>query len=327
MKKFLILILILTSSQSLFAQISKDYNLKGDMALRQEDYYDALAWYGEGLDSCDIYSIKKLNLIWDLKESMRYGMRISMDKCFQCLTQKAEKNDAEAMKLLSNYFLRGMGTKIDLSLSEQWMEKATNILSPQKTTENNTASISVIPSTTINYSLESPSKTSKPIFAAYTASPTMPFGFMLGGYHENKKLGAYAKVLSNLRSKTSELTCNNSDIEGLIDESLFSHFTKKTRRNNLAISAGLLYPLNDRLSLSGGLGYGKREVYWEVAHYHMDTEKLYKKLWAHNIESSYRGVVAEIGAVYKFDKFIFLAGLSTLKLKDLDMYAGIGYSF
>jgi hypothetical protein len=93
------------------------------------------------------------------------------------------------------------------------------------------------------------------------------------------------------------------------------------------LTGGLYYPLiNKKLYLSLGGGYGKRNYYRE-----MITDQSFpsgsQSEWCHNTEASYKGVVVEVGGLYKWNRLILTGGVNSTAFKDLDMYLSVGISF
>lgn len=157
---------------------------------------------------------------------------------------------------------------------------------------------------------------------AYSIAPQTSFGLTFGSV---KKLGWYASFNGNIRGFTNlatgfkmdaaEYECDQTGtISTLTTEYSYSG-DKATSR--LGATAGLVYKINDPLSVYIGGGYGYRNVLW----------KLDSGQWVKCIDDSYRGIAIDAGLVYNIGQLNLSLGVQTIGVKYLEAKIGIGCSF
>ncbi|GHV71636.1 hypothetical protein FACS189420_7400 [Bacteroidia bacterium] len=300
---------------------AQEYNIQGENALQRKDYQDARMWFSQGLDSCNLYSIRKLTDIWNGQPGMQASMRYpTMQKCFNCLKIKANSGETEAMYLLSDYYKQGIGVEKDSVNSEYWSREYG--ISIGLVTRSDTV-VNIISENTNKIPKKSILSNRFYTFLAYTYSPTMPTGLTIGVFD---KWGAYLSYRTSYETVNNQYTGNNSEVFGIGIENPPYQFNREKWTGQM-ITGGIFLPLiNQKLYLSLGGGYGKRNYYREII-----TGQSFpsgsQSEWCHNTEASYKGAVVEAGGMYKWKRLIFTGGVNSTAFKDLDMYLGVGISF
>ncbi len=155
----------------------------------------------------------------------------------------------------------------------------------------------------------------------YSIAPQTSFGLTFGSV---KMLGFYASFNGNIRGFTNlttgfkmdatEYECDQTGtISTLTSEYSYSG-DKATSR--LGVTVGLVYKINNPLSVYLGGGYGYRNVLW----------KLDSGQWAKCVDDSYQGIVIDAGLMYSFGKFGLSLGVQTIGVKYLEAKFGIGFT-
>jgi len=324
MKRIFFFVFFLSSTLSIYAQSFEDYNYQGDKALQKRDYQAARSWYSEGLDSCDRYSIRKLVEIWIDQVSMRESMALPMQKCYNCMKTIVEAREPDMMQLYSDFYKYGIGTPQDSLLCNYWRNEyvVRTILNiaPEKLT---------IPEDSFMVKIPRKSLLSNRFcsFLTYTWSPTMPFGFSAGIYFD--KVGGYVSCRTDFKSVSAAYECNNTKVPVIDIENPPYEFDREKWHSRM-ITGGLLYPIvKNRLFVSAGGGYGKREYYREIRS--TTNQNLpatgHKNAWCYNTEASYQGLTLEAGGMFVWKKLTVLSGVNSTRLKDFDIYIGLGLTF
>jgi len=320
MKRLFFLIIFVNSFLSVFSQTSEDYNFKGDSALQKNDFLIARSYYAEGLDSCNLYSIKKLAEIWENQPSEQEGMLRPMRLSFNCLKSRAEEGNSDAMLLLKDFYFKGIGTEMDSVMGNFWLKEYGVALGIQ---------IDLYP-----YNIDNSIAKKTPRkgffsnrfhpFFLYSFSPTMPYGLMTGVYYN--KFGIYLNGRTNSKSVNAVYECNNSKVPIIEILSPPYSFNRHSWHNRM-ITGGILYPITKyKFFVTLGGGYAKRDYYREII-----TDEQFetgnKSEWCYNTQASYKGFTLEAGALYVWKKLIVAGGINSTALKDLDVYIGLGISF
>jgi len=317
MKQIFFFVFFLGSILNAGAQSSTFYNFQGDQALQKKDYQTARIWYSEGLDSCDRYCIQKLVEIWKNQSSMRESMQLPMIKCFNCMKTIVEDREPDMMRLFSEFYRLGIGTPPDSVLYKYWHEEWVKSMGVTPLHED--SSVIKIP----RKSLLSNRFYS---FLTYTYSPTMPYGFTAGICFD--KIGGYVSGRTDFNSINAAYECNNTKVPVIGVENPLYEFNRESWHSRM-ITGGLLYPIvTNRLFISVGGGYGKREYYREIITDNPDgfsTDN--KREWCLNTEASYEGWTLEIGGMFVWKKLIVAGGVNSTEFKDKDVYVGLGITF
>jgi len=325
MKRILFSVIIINGFLNVYAQSSTDYNFQGDQALLKKDYQTARSWYSEGLDSCDRYSIQKLVEIWINQPSMRMSMQLPMRKSFDCMKSIVGTREPEMMRLFSDFYKYGIGTPKDSVLYNYWYNEWWNVfkttldITPAKLNPPEDSTTEKVPERTIHLRRFYP-------FLTYTYSPTMPFGLTGGVYFD--KIGGYVSYRTDFKSINAAYECNNTSVPA-IDIGNPPYAFNREKWCSRMITGGLLYPLiKNRLFISVGGGYGKRNYYREIVSANdQNFSTGNKSEWCRNTEASYEGLTLEAGGMFIWKKLVVLGGVNSTRVKDLDVYIGLGLTF
>ena len=328
MKYFIFLFALVCISLNVKAQ---DYNVQGDLAFGKKDYQSARTWYSEGLLKCNMYSIQKLTDIWKAQPQMRTSMRLSMRRAYNCLASLADQCDQDAMLLISDYYKLGIGTEIDSVKAEYWLKEYGKSLGLSvETTPIDT--VKIIDSLNVNPTVI-PRAPRKSIlsdrfysFLAYTYSLFEPVGATLGFYD---KFGFYVSYRSNLNNGDYAYTCNNTKVPDIGIENPPYQFDRERWKCDMAMG-GIFIPVYHRkFFLSVGGGYAERNYFREIvslSNQNFDRNGQ-SSAWCLNTEASYKGWAAEIGGLWKWKRLVIFGGVNSAKVRDLDAFLSIGYSF
>ena len=327
MKQVLFFVFFISNILTVYAQSSTYYNYQGDQALQKKDYQTARTWYSEGLDSCDRYSIRKLVEIWIIQPNMRESMKLPMRKCYDCMKTIVEAQEPEMILLYSDFYKFGIGVPQDSTLYNYWYKEW---WSSFKTTLDITPENLDLPVSIDSSAIKTPRKSLLSnrfcSFLTYTYSLTMPFGCTAGIYFD--RIGGYVSLRTDFKSIHAAYECNNTKVSAIDIENPPYVFDREKWHNQM-ITAGLLYPvIKNRLFVSVGGGYGKRDYYREIrstTNQNFSTGN--RREWCYNAEASYKGYALEAGGMFVWRKLTVLAGVNSVRFKDLDVYMGLGLSF
>lgn len=323
MKRYFVFILILLFPVCLKAQQYAEYNRKGDEAMNKKDYYDARFWYGEGIEYCDMYSIRQLTTIWQESESIRSSMRNIMGRCLTCLQEKAAEDDLTAISLLIFFYKEGIGTQKSEEMATQWESRKHTLETPRIDPgyrPDNSQRISREPMT---------------FFAGYAFSTEMPFGLTIGGIQN--KMGWYARVKTNFSFMNSDKECeliknaDGTESSNVIDREQGKTYqvnrSENNKKNSIAGTAGFIFKANSWLNLSIGAGYGERALFTPFSVVDNNTMVEEEQIWCKNRNYSYKGVMVEADAMIRYKNLFFSAGCHTMNFDYIDMNAGVGVFF
>lgn len=141
--------------------------------------------------------------------------------------------------------------------------------------------------------------------------PDISVGLML--LWQPGKTGGYLKYRSNFTASDHAYTCHNDGTT----EGGYIWTDGESRTSRMNLTAGALLRLNSWLSACAGAGYGRRTLIWE------DVDNN----WARVEECSFSGFSADLGALFKFGRFTFYTGISTVSFRYFDAEIGAGFSF
>jgi len=250
-------------------------------------------------------------------------MRFTMSRCFNCLKDLAENNENnDAMYQLSDYYKHGIGVSADSLQADYWLKeygKRIGITQQQAPAIDSTAIAEQYYASNRNVIRF---LKQFDFFAGYLISPTMPIGVTAGFY---KKFGAYASYKIDLHSGGYYYLSDNTQVPSIPIEDPKYEFKRKQWNCEMVIAGGI-YRYNEKIFLTAGVGHGKREYLREiVTDDYFETGK--KSEWTNNIEASYYGFTVEAGGMYKWKRFMALAGFNSVRFKDIDIYIGLAYTF
>ena len=167
-------------------------------------------------------------------------------------------------------------------------------------------------------------------FAGYSYSIESPYGITVGGM--GQRFGWYVRFKTNMSFMNYTDECNNqgqiikfSNSEG---ESYELNTGKSSKTNSIAGTAGLIVKCFPWLYASVGLGYGERALLHSFTTHSYENYDSTREVWCRNIDSSYKGVAAEVDVMMKITNSVFISvGCNTVNFKYLDLNAGLGVFF
>lgn len=141
--------------------------------------------------------------------------------------------------------------------------------------------------------------------------PQTSFGLTVGSA---KKLGWYASLNTNFKSKKTEYECDQTGtISGMSSAYAYSGNKSTSRFGALA---GVVCRIYDPLYVYAGGGYGFRNMYWELE----DGN------WVKSTDDSYQGIALDAGLMLHFNGFGLSMGVQTIGVKYMEIKFGIGYT-
>jgi hypothetical protein len=316
MKRMMIMFVLLLTTFYVAAQRQTEYNRQGDEAMKRLDYSAAKIWYEEGVSNCDPYSIDQLTSIWLADESMRMSMRNVMNRCLDCLTNRAtEVKDSTSINKLILYYMEGIGTDKSEAKVDFWES--------QKSMQN---------TSTVNRKASTPprEKVKMTFFAGYSSSYYAPYGLTVGGVW--RTTGWYLRFRTNLSFQDFSETCNNDGtIVGGLPGSVAS-WTKQDpdKINSLMATGGLVIKVAPSFFISAGAGYCKREAIYIVGRNSIDNGRSegFFRAKSNDKKSSFEGVALDLDATFRTGKTVYGSfGCSLLNFENISANAGIGVFF
>ena len=150
------------------------------------------------------------------------------------------------------------------------------------------------------------------ILLAEISVPDLSYGLRAG--IKGRTFGGYMAFSSNFVKASADYTCNS---DGTFENgsTIWPGGAEKT--TSLSLSAGLLAQAAPWLTFYAGAGYGKRQLLWQD----IDGE------WAQVSDWSVKGLEAETGAIFRWNRVAFSAGVSTVRLRTCSATVGIGLYF
>lgn len=125
-------------------------------------------------------------------------------------------------------------------------------------------------------------------------------------YYESSDGSLYDYNTNKLINSTSESNYAVPDYDG----DGYYTFTGKVQQSRYAGLVGVTITLPKGFYLNGGLGYGVRELMWEIEEFSYETNELLGSYWAKVDESSGSGIEWEIGAMYRWKKLLTTVGFA-----------------
>ena len=130
-----------------------------------------------------------------------------------------------------------------------------------------------------------------------------------------RKTGAYLKVKYNFVGLTTDYECDAQGV--LVGQDAPSFFTGQKKKARLALTGGILQRVAKPVYLYAGAGWGYKRLGWELA----------DGTWAKNLDSSYQGVEADLGGIYRIKNIALMAGVQTNQFKYWEGTIGVGIMF
>lgn len=125
--------------------------------------------------------------------------------------------------------------------------------------------------------------------------------------------GAYVKGSSTIGHPSAEGVCYS---DGTTPAG-YIWTTGRARTSRLGINAGAVCQPFSFLGIYAGVGYGKRNLYWEEA----------SGRWLKVADKEHRGLLADAGVLVPIGRLLLLAGASTIAFRTVSAEVGIGLSF
>ena len=150
------------------------------------------------------------------------------------------------------------------------------------------------------------------ILLAEMSVPDLSYGLRAG--IKGRTFGGYMAFSSNFVKASADYTCHS---DGTLENgsTIWPGGVEKT--TSLSLSAGLLAQAAPWLTFYAGAGYGKRQLLWQD----IDGE------WAQVSDWSVKGLEAETGAIFRWNRMAFSAGVSTVRFRTCSATVGIGLYF
>ena len=142
-------------------------------------------------------------------------------------------------------------------------------------------------------------------------APQFSAGITIG---QVKSFGWYVSAMTN--GSFGQEFIGECDENGFVGED-YPYYIGKTKKERLSITAGGVCRIAKNTAIYAGLGYGKRNVYYEVE----DGTYFKNQSVAHN------GICIEAGLMQQFGKFMFSGGLTTIGFGYAEFKVGIGVAF
>lgn len=148
-------------------------------------------------------------------------------------------------------------------------------------------------------------------FVAVGSVPDQSFGFMV--VWNPQRFGAYVKAVGNLKTSGYDYICHE---DGTADNG-FIWTNGKSHVSRMTITTGGIFKYSDWLSVSSGIGYGRRILLWE------DSKGNQAKV----DEASVQGIAADLGAILHFGRFSAYLGVNSISFNYFYPELGVGFSF
>ena len=142
-------------------------------------------------------------------------------------------------------------------------------------------------------------------------APQFSAGITIG---QVKSFGWYVSAMTN--GSFGQEFIGECDENGFVGED-YPYYIGKTKKERLSITAGGVCRIAKNTAIYAGLGYGKRNVYYEVE----DGTYFKNQSVAHN------GISIEAGLMQQFGKFMFSGGVTTIGFGYAEFKVGIGVAF
>lgn len=147
---------------------------------------------------------------------------------------------------------------------------------------------------------------------AYGFSPQISYGFTVGSV---KRWGWFASVMSNFGFAATKYDYT-ADANGYVDGE-YPNYSDKSCSTRLSVMGGAMVRVAEPLCLRVGVGYGMRVKSW----YTID------KTLINMADDSWKGVDLSAGAQLHLKGFVLSLDAVTTSFKDMEIKAGVGYSW
>ena len=172
----------------------------------------------------------------------------------------------------------------------------------------------------LSLQLETPDskKTRTMVMPVVGVGASTSFGLMVGVV---KKWGWYLKAKYDFKSQETMAECDGL---GNNAQGTPMWFTGETASTRMAITTGVMHRVAKPLYWYAGVGYGYKELAWEIADGASGT---HSDKWAKNMDESFNGVEADLGLVLRAKNFAFSAGVQSNSFKYFEATLGVGIMF
>lgn len=147
---------------------------------------------------------------------------------------------------------------------------------------------------------------------AYDHAPQTSFGLTFGSV---KKFGWFFSAMSNFGFKAMQYDYT-ADSEGYVDGE-FPSYTGESCSTRLSVMGGAMMKVAEPLCLRAGVGYGMRMKSWYTT----------DKALVNSSDDSWSGVDVSLGAQLHLQGFVLSFDAVTTSFKNVEIKAGVGYSW
>lgn len=130
-----------------------------------------------------------------------------------------------------------------------------------------------------------------------------------------RRHGVYVSALSDFNFLPS--TAGQCDAGGMLPDGRIPYYTGNVKAGRWMVTAGAIHRLSYDWCLFEGIGYGRHDVAWQTL----------SDGWMRCTGKSVRGVVAEVGAMYRIGRFWISLSALTLRAKEWGGAVGVAYRF
>ena len=130
-----------------------------------------------------------------------------------------------------------------------------------------------------------------------------------------RRHGAYLLGQTDFRSTPG--TQGECDSEGRMDDGTTPYYSGRTKEGRWTLMAGGIHRLIGECCLYEGVGYGRRTTVWQR----------YDGSWLRNKDYTCRGLCAEVGGLYRFQRIAISVGVLTIQGKYWEGTVGVGIHF
>lgn len=150
------------------------------------------------------------------------------------------------------------------------------------------------------------------ILLAEISAPDLSYGLRAG--LKGRTFGGYLAFRSNFVKASSDYACYS---DGTLENGSIFWPGGAEKTTSMTVSAGLLVQTAPWLILYAGAGYGNRQLTWQ------DIDGC----WAEVSDWSAKGLSAETGAIFRWNRLAFSAGVSSVRFRTCNATFGVGFCF
>ena len=150
------------------------------------------------------------------------------------------------------------------------------------------------------------------ILLAEMSAPDLSYGLRAGV--KGRTFGGYMAFRSNFVKASADYACQS---DGTLENGSSIWPGGAEKNTYLSLSAGFLAQAASWLTFYAGAGYGKRQLLWQ------DVDGG----WAEVSDWSVKGLEMEAGAIFRWNRMAFSAGVSTVRFRTCSATVGVGFCF